>query len=70
MNIRSKNDNEIVFASKGDLIKFLERVNSGNPILLEFEKDGNMETVYVTQSIIPEINDNKIRLSSIETKGV
>jgi hypothetical protein len=68
VKIKSKSDDEIVFASVNDLQKFWDEVSNGKTILLEWEKDGYLHGELLNPNNAPQINDGKVKLKSIQSK--
>jgi len=68
IKVMARNENEIVFASIKDMIKFHDEITDGKAVVFDYTDKTKQYGELVNPSIKGDISDNKIKIRSEEGK--
>jgi hypothetical protein len=69
IEVKKKTDTDIIFASMEDMKSFFDQINNGQGVIFDYVDEGDSRNgEYVSPSILTQISDNKIKITSKEKK--
>jgi len=66
IKVKTRNSNEIVFATIDDMVKFHDEITDGKAVIFDYVDKATRHGEYVNPIIKADISDNKIKIRSEE----